>query len=90
MKLTPAQIEKIEAVVTAKQEGMTGRGIIIEFGVSSLEALSAFFGVLRDIGIPVTKHNKGAFYLSSSEKAAFEEYLAAKKAQRSTERASAT
>lgn len=82
MKLTRANIEKIEAVLTSVEEGNMHRSTIIEFNIRDLPALSGFLTTLRNIGVDLPKASMSA--LSKRDKADFIAWLRSRKAAESS------
>lgn len=76
MKLTPEIISKIEDMIDMRNKSIGARAIIIKYDIKELSNLSAFFSVLRDLGVNIcnnTGRGKGAFILPASE---MDEYVA--------------
>lgn len=83
MKLTSDEIKKIEAILTMREEGSSGKSIMIEVGIKDIGQLSGFYAVLRVIGVSLPKRYGVGFTISKAEKEQFLHFLAEKKAERS-------
>ena len=79
MKLTPENIEKIEAVLTMIEEGHFQRGIIIEHDLMGVTEFSNWLTIIRQLGIDVPKRPRGYGSLTRQESREFIEFLKARK-----------
>ena len=51
MKLTQKQISLIEAILSDREDRLSGEAIVRKYGLSSQSHLSAFCSVLRTLGV---------------------------------------
>ena len=84
MKLSQKEIEKIEAILTMREEGYGNRSIMIEHDLSEIPTVSAFFACLKRIGIKVPPPNSHRLVLK--EKIDFQLWLREKRARELEER----
>ena len=85
MKLTPEIISKIEDMIDMHDSNVGGRAIIIKHDVKNLINLSAFFSVLRDLGVSISKkpgRAKGTCGLPVSEMEQYRAWLKEKRVER--------
>ncbi len=71
MKLSAENIRRLEALVTAHENGDGAKAIVKDFGLSSAMQLSNFLSTLRRLGVSVPFGARGAF-VSAAEKREFE------------------
>lgn len=75
MKLSPSDIEKIEALLSFVMTGAGQRATIIEFNLYDVATLSGFLTTLRRLGVNIPKKAPRVSGLSPEDHKAFVEFL---------------
>lgn len=80
MKLTPAQVEKIEEVLTMIEDGHGHRAIVIKYGLQEITTFSGFSSVMRSLGVAVPVGGlRGTGRMSLQDKRAFLQWMRERK-----------
>ena len=85
MKLTPEIIAKIEDMIDMHDSNIGGRAIIIKYDISELNQLSAFFSILRSLGVSISRkpgRAKGTCCLPVSEVDQYRAWLKEKRVEK--------